>query len=64
MDRIDSVRVDFDRDYGIENRTGWSLSVNGSYLLQFVSLLRVLVRLFAEVAKSVGPSPLGEADAD
>lgn len=29
------VRVDFDRDYGCEHKTGWSIALEGSYVVQF-----------------------------
>jgi len=28
------VRVDFDRDYGSENKTGWSVALDGSYVVE------------------------------
>jgi hypothetical protein len=42
-----SFRLDFDRDYGIDRRTGWSISVNGGCLVMFersliVALFRAL----------------------
>ena len=34
---IDGLGLHFDRDYGIQRRTGWSLSRDGSFILQFVT---------------------------
>lgn len=34
--------LDFDRDYGIDRRTGWSCVWNGSVHVQLVSLPRAL----------------------
>lgn len=33
----------FDRDYGIDRRTGWSVAVDGSYIVQFESWLVVAI---------------------
>jgi hypothetical protein len=37
--------LDFDRDYGIDRRTGWSAVYDGSVVVQFVSFGRALVEL-------------------
>lgn len=29
-----SVSIEFDRNYGMDNRTGWSIAVDGSYRAQ------------------------------
>jgi hypothetical protein len=31
------IRLEFDRDYGMSKRTGWSVSVDGSVLVEFAS---------------------------
>jgi hypothetical protein len=28
------LRVDFDRDYGCEHKTGWSVALDGSYVVE------------------------------
>lgn len=33
------IRVDYDTEYGIEQRTGWSVAINGSYIVQFERFL-------------------------
>jgi len=32
---VTSFRLDFDSDYGIDGRAGWSVSINGGVLVQF-----------------------------
>jgi len=29
-----NIRIDFDRDYGCQHKTGWSVALNGSYVVQ------------------------------
>jgi hypothetical protein len=36
---IRQLRIDFDHEYGISQRTGWSIVVDGSYCVQFESSL-------------------------
>ncbi len=30
-----TLRLDYDRDYGIDHRRGWSVAIDGSYYVQF-----------------------------
>ncbi len=34
-----SMRIDYDRDYGISCRTGWSVAIDGHYYVQFYRCL-------------------------
>lgn len=34
---VRSLRLEFDHDYGIANRIGWSVSTNGSVRVEFAS---------------------------
>ena len=36
--KIGKYRIDYDKDYGFAHQTGWSLAVDGSYVVQFVTL--------------------------
>ena len=36
-----SIRIDYDKDYGIYLRSGWSISINGHYYCQFRRLLLI-----------------------
>jgi hypothetical protein len=44
--RIGRMVVEYDRDYGIDRRTGWSSAVRGHYVAQFVSLPAALLALW------------------
>jgi len=35
--------LDYDRNYGIDNRKGWSIAINGSYMVQLEPWLLVAV---------------------
>jgi hypothetical protein len=35
------LRIDYDRDYGIDRQTGWSVAINGVYLVQYERCLLV-----------------------
>jgi len=39
--RIPDLRVDYDNDYGIDHQSGWSVTVEGSVLVQFEKHLLV-----------------------
>jgi len=39
--RIGRLTVDFDRNYGCDKRTGWSIAWNGHYLVQLEKYLFV-----------------------
>ena len=30
-----SLKIDFDRDYGVDNRTGWSIAIDGRFAVSF-----------------------------
>jgi len=32
---INALRIDFDTDYGIDHRKGWTIIVNGMVIVQF-----------------------------
>ena len=38
---VEQIRLHYDRDYGIDRRGGWSLSINGSFVVQFERFLLV-----------------------
>jgi hypothetical protein len=44
--RLGHLQLDYDRNYGIKRRTGWSVSVRGSYVVQFVGLFAALWALW------------------
>jgi hypothetical protein len=43
--RVGRWQLDYDQDYGIERRRGWSAAVDGSYESEFVSLWRAILSL-------------------
>ena len=38
-----NFRLEFDRDYGIDKRTGWSIVVNGCFVVQLEPWLIVAI---------------------
>ena len=32
--KLNRFSVDFDRNYGVSKRTGWSIAINGHYLVE------------------------------
>lgn len=42
--------IHFDRDYGIDRRTGWSIAIDGSFVVQFEKHLLVALILMMERA--------------
>lgn len=30
-----TLRIDYDKDYGVQSRNGWSVSIDGHYYVQF-----------------------------
>ena len=48
---VRSFRLGYDRDYGIDRRSGWSVVVDGVVVVQFVSLLRALRVSWVELKK-------------
>lgn len=48
-----SWRLDFDTDYGIDRRTGWSVHVNGCCLVQFAATAPVAICRAFLLAKGV-----------
>lgn len=38
-----TIRIHFDRDYGCDNRTGWSIAVDGSFYSELERFLLVVV---------------------
>jgi hypothetical protein len=40
---MDSLRIHWDKDYGINKRTGWSVSVNGHFVVEFKKFLIVAI---------------------
>jgi hypothetical protein len=41
--RIGLFRIDFDRNYGCNNRTGWSIAHKGSFLVQLEKYLTIAI---------------------
>lgn len=41
---ITQFKVDFDRDYGVDKRTGWSVCINGSYVSELEKYLFTALR--------------------
>ena len=39
-----SLTIDFDTAYGIDKRTGWSIAINGCYVVQFADSLGEALR--------------------
>ena len=46
---VNSTGLQWDRDYGMNKRTGWTAVYRGSVLVQFVSLHRAAWRLVADI---------------
>ena len=52
-----SLALDFDRDYGIDHRTGWSIAVNGHYAVElephlivaFFKSIRVCINKYVSI---------------
>lgn len=42
---IQSFRLEWDRDYGIDRRSGWTACVNGSVIVQLTTLPRAVYAL-------------------
>lgn len=40
---MNSLRIEWDKDYGCNHRTGWSVSVNGSFLAELERFLFVAI---------------------
>lgn len=38
-----SLRVDYDTSYGIDDKSGWSVAIDGHYLVQFERFLFVAI---------------------
>lgn len=51
------LRIDFDTNYGINKRTGWSIAVNGSYLVQLERFLLVAIVKALWTSFRLRPSP-------
>lgn len=46
MKSFKSLRIEYDTDYGIDKRTGWSATVDGVVVVQFeVSMMAMLAKL-------------------
>ena len=43
---IGKYRIDYYKDYGFDHRTGWSLAVNGSYVIQLVTLKNLIIEIW------------------
>ena len=44
---IKNFSIDFNRDYGIDKKTGWSININGSFYAQLERFLIVaLIKAF------------------
>ena len=41
--QINKLRVDFDRDYGVDHKTGWSIAWDGRFLIQLEKHLIVAI---------------------
>ena len=41
--QVNQSGIDYDYEYGIDKRTGWSVFVDGSYIIQFERFLIVAV---------------------
>lgn len=39
--KLKHITIDYDTNYGIDKRTGWSIAVDGSYILQFERFLLI-----------------------
>jgi hypothetical protein len=43
--QVKSISIEYDKDYGIDKRTGWSLCINGNVVNQFESsLIKCLIK--------------------
>ena len=40
---MENLSVTFDRDYGIDNRTGWTICINGSVIVELERRLIIAV---------------------
>jgi hypothetical protein len=48
---VNWYRLEYDRDYGINRRSGWTAVVDGSVLTQFVTLWRALGALWSHYGR-------------
>jgi len=45
-------KIEFDRDYGIDKRTGWSICVDGHYIIQLEKhFLMALIKAVGKIIK-------------
>jgi hypothetical protein len=51
---IRSFRIEYDRDYGIDRRSGWTTTVNGIVCVELTSLLRAVFVAAREVIRRSG----------
>ena len=42
------IKIEYDKDYGIDKKTGWSVSMDGSIICQFKSFFVAMGILFKE----------------
>ena len=40
---MENLRIEFDRNYGCNNRTGWSISIDGSFVVELERFLMVAI---------------------
>lgn len=38
-----SILIEFDKDYGYNKRSGWSMAINGSYVSEFEKYIIVAI---------------------
>ncbi len=41
--KIKNLIIDYDKDYGIDNKTGWSIAIDGHYITQFDKFLIIAI---------------------
>lgn len=46
-------RIDFDRDYGADHKTGWSVAYDGSYIVQFSPSLSSALKIALKKCKEM-----------
>ncbi len=53
---IKNLKIEFDRNYGIDKRTGWSIVINGSFMAElekylFIAVIKTFYRYFCIIDK-------------
>lgn len=48
--KLKNFNIDFDRNYGCANKTGWSIAVDGHYYISFEKhLIIALIKTFKKI---------------